>query len=86
MRRLSGASRLTKNKDWERDPKMHQTAMGKQWYFWRKAHIGVDSRTKFIHTILASAANLPDASRCRTCCMAGRLGFGAIRHTLARRQ
>ena len=25
-----------------------------------KAHLGVDSRTKLIHTILASAANIPD--------------------------
>lgn len=40
---------------------MHQTAKGKQWYFGMKAHIGVDSKTKLIHTILASAANVPDS-------------------------
>jgi transposase, IS5 family len=40
---------------------MHQTAKGKQWYFGMKAHIGVDSRNKLIHTILASAANVNDA-------------------------
>ena len=39
---------------------MHQTAKGKQWYFGMKAHIGVDSRTKLIHTVLASAANVAD--------------------------
>jgi transposase, IS5 family len=50
----------TKNKDQKRDPEMHQTAKGKQWYFGMKAHLGVDSKTKLIHTILASAANVAD--------------------------
>jgi IS5 family transposase len=40
---------------------MHQTAKGKQWYFGMKAHVGVDSRHKLIHTILASAANVADS-------------------------
>ena len=39
---------------------MHQTAKGKQWFFGMKAHIGVDSRTKLVHTVLASAANVAD--------------------------
>jgi len=50
----------TKNKDRKRDPEMHHTAKGQQWYFGMKAHLGVDSRTKLIHTILASAANVAD--------------------------
>jgi IS5 family transposase len=50
----------TKNQDQERDPEMHQTAKGKQWYFGMKAHVGVDSKSKLIHTILASAANVAD--------------------------
>jgi IS5 family transposase len=58
---IIGAPSSTKNKDGERDPEMHQTAKGKQWYFGMKAHIGVDSKTKLIHTILASAANVSDA-------------------------
>ena len=57
---IIGAPSSTKNKDGERDPERHQTAKGKQWYFGMKAHIGVDSKTKLIHTILASAANVPD--------------------------
>jgi len=57
---IISAPSSTKNKDQERDPEMHQTAKGKQWYFGMKAHVGVDSRTKLIHTILASAANIPD--------------------------
>src|ERR1017187_1898977 len=57
---LIGAPSSTKNKDGERDPEMHQTAKGKQWYFGMKAHIGVESRTKLVHTVLASAANVAD--------------------------
>jgi len=57
---IIGAPSSTKNKDGKRDPEMHQTAKGKQWYFGMKAHIGVDSRTKLVHTVLASAANVAD--------------------------
>jgi len=83
---IIGAPSSTKNKDGERDPERHQTAKGKQWYFGMKAHIGVASKTKLIHTILASAANVPDGLALRTCCMARRLGFGAIRPTVATRR
>src|SRR6202044_358678 len=54
---IISAPSSTKNKDGQRDPEMHQTAKGNQWYFGMKAHLGVDSRNKLIHTILASAAN-----------------------------
>jgi IS5 family transposase len=40
----------TKNREQQRDPEMHQTKKGKQWYFGMKAHVGVDSKTKIIHT------------------------------------
>src|SRR5439155_313257 len=36
----------TKNREQQRDPEMHQTKKGKQWYFGMKAHVGVDSKTK----------------------------------------
>ena len=52
----------TKNKDRARDPEMHQTRKGKQWYFGMKAHIGMDRRTKVIHTVAATAANVHDAT------------------------
>lgn len=58
---IISAPSSTKNQDKKRDPEMHQTAKGKQWYFGMKAHLGVDSRTKIIHTIKASAANVADA-------------------------
>jgi transposase, IS5 family len=57
---IISAPSSTKNKDGQRDPEMHQTAKARQWYFGMKAHIGVDSKTKLIHTILASAANVHD--------------------------
>ena len=57
---IISAPSSTKNKQGKRDPEMHQTAKGQQWYFGMKAHVGVDSRTKLIHTILASAANVHD--------------------------
>src|SRR5580692_10682983 len=57
---IISAPSSTKNKDEKRDPEMHQTAKGNQWYFGMKAHLGVDSKTKLIHTILASAAHVPD--------------------------
>jgi transposase, IS5 family len=57
---IIGAPSSTKNKDGERDPEMHQARKGQQWYFGMKAHVGVDSKSKLIHTILASAANVSD--------------------------
>jgi len=45
-----------------RDPEMHQTKKGNQWYFGMKAHIGMDSRTHTIHSIVATAANVHDGS------------------------
>ncbi len=57
---IIGAPSSTKNQDGKRDPEMHQTAKGQQWYFGMKAHVGVDSKTKLVHTVLASAANVAD--------------------------
>lgn len=52
----------TKNRQQQRDPEMHQTRKGKQWYFGMKAHVGVDSKTKIIHTVVATAANVADST------------------------
>ena len=51
----------TKNKDGKRDPEMHQVRKGNQWYFGMKAHIGVDSKSKLIHSVAATAANAHDS-------------------------
>jgi len=50
----------TKNRSGERDPAMHQTKKGKQWYFGLKAHIGVDSKQGVVHSVCTSAANVAD--------------------------
>jgi transposase, IS5 family len=51
----------TKNKDRRRDPEMRQTKKGNQWYFGMKAHIGVDSQTKVIHSVVTTPANVHDS-------------------------
>lgn len=51
----------TKNRAKQRDEEMHQTKKGKQWYFGMKAHVGVDSQTKLIHSVVATAANVADS-------------------------
>jgi IS5 family transposase len=52
----------TKNRDQSRDPEMHQAKKGKNWYFGMKAHVGVDSKTKIIHTAVVTAANVSDVA------------------------
>lgn len=51
----------TKNKEKKRDPEMKQTKKGGQWYFGMKAHIGIDSETKMIHSAGATSANVHDS-------------------------
>src|SRR5690606_11488679 len=58
---IINAPSSTKNKKKQRDPEMHQTRKGNQWFFGMKAHIGVDSRTKLIHHVVATAANVHDS-------------------------
>ena len=58
---LIAAPSSTKNRDRQRDPEMCQTQKGNQWYFGMKAHIGVDSQTKLIHSVLATPANTHDS-------------------------
>jgi IS5 family transposase len=57
---IINAPSSTKNQDKARDPEMHQTKKGNQWYFGMKAHIGVDSQTKLIHSVVATPANVHD--------------------------
>jgi IS5 family transposase len=57
---LIAAPSSTKNKQGERDPEMHQTKKGNQWYFGMKAHIGVDIHSRLVHTAKGTAANVND--------------------------
>jgi len=58
---IIAAPSSTKNATGTRDPEMHQTKKGQQWYFGMKAHLGVDSRSKLIHSVAATAANVHDS-------------------------
>jgi len=58
---IINAPSSTKNQSGERDPEMKQTRKGNQWYFGMKAHIGVDSKTKLIHSVAATPANVHDS-------------------------
>ena len=57
---LIAAPSSTKNKAGERDPEMHQTKKGNQWYFGMKIHAGVDKDSGLIHSIVTTAANVHD--------------------------
>ncbi|MEO6036081.1 MAG: IS5 family transposase, partial [Verrucomicrobiota bacterium] len=60
---LIAAPSSTKNKDKQRDPEMHQTRKGNQWYFGMKAHIGTDRDSKLVHTVVVTAANVADVTQ-----------------------
>ena len=53
----------TKNARRERDPEMHQTKKGNQWYFGMKAHIGVDAKSGLVHRVSGTAANVADVAQ-----------------------
>ena len=57
---IIAAAPSTKNKAKERDPEMHQTKKGKQYYFGMKAHIGADMESGLVHSLTATAANVAD--------------------------
>jgi len=59
---IIAAPSSTKNADGARDPEMHQTKKGNEWHFGMKAHIGVDTDSGLVHTVVATAANEADVS------------------------
>jgi len=58
---LIAAPPSTKNQDKSRDPEMHQSKKGNQWYFGMKLHIGADSRSGLIHSASVTAGNVHDS-------------------------
>jgi IS5 family transposase len=60
---LINAPSSTKNKDGKRDPDMHQTKKGNQYYFGMKAHIGVDDESGLVHSVVGTAANVADVTQ-----------------------
>jgi IS5 family transposase len=57
---LIAAPSSTKNKNGKRDPEMHQTKKGNQWYFGMKVHAGVDKDSGLIHSVVVTPANVHD--------------------------
>ena len=60
---LIAAPSSTKNRDGGRDPEMHQSKKGQQWYFGMKAHIGVDAESGLVHTVQGTAGNRSEERR-----------------------
>jgi transposase, IS5 family len=54
------AAPSTKNEDKRRDPEMHQTKKGNQWYFGMKIHVGADVDSGLVHTVSVTPANTAD--------------------------
>ena len=60
---LISAPTSTKNSTGTRDPQMHQTKKGNQWYHGMKSHIGVDADSGLVHSVVAAAANINDVTQ-----------------------
>lgn len=60
---LIAAPSSTKNAGGERDPEMHQTKKGNNYYFGMKAHIGADAESGLVHTVIGTAANVNDVTQ-----------------------
>jgi transposase, IS5 family len=58
---LIAAPASTKNQEQSRDPEMHQSKKGNQWYFGMKLHIGADSQSGLVHSASVSAGNVHDS-------------------------
>lgn len=57
---IIAAPSSTKNREGKRDPEMHQTKKGNQWYHGMKVHSGVDAGSGYVHSITGTAANVHD--------------------------
>ncbi|WP_053263790.1 IS5 family transposase [Escherichia coli] len=60
---LIHAPSSSKNQDGKRDPEMHQTKKGNQYYFGMKAHIGVDDESGLVHSVVGTAATVADVTQ-----------------------
>ena len=74
---IIAAPSSTKNRRRERDPAMHQTRKGNQWYFGMKAHIGTDDASGLVHSVEGTAANVSDISQAHALLHGGERRAGA---------
>jgi len=59
---IINAPSSTKNREKKRDPDMHSTKKGNQFYFGMKIHVGVDRDTKLVHSLVTTPANVHDSN------------------------
>jgi len=82
---IAAAPSSTKNQTDRRDPEMRETRKGRQWYFGMKLHVGADSKTKLIHSMTTTAANVHDANALGQLLHGRETRFTRIRPIAARR-
>jgi IS5 family transposase len=58
---IINAPSSTKNRDKKRDPDMHSTKKGNQYYFGMKIHVGVDRESRTVHSLVTTPANVHDS-------------------------
>ena len=63
---LIAAPTSTKNKDKARDPEMHSSKKGNQWFFGMKAHIGADAESGLVHTVRGTSGHVSDIAEANT--------------------
>lgn len=63
---LIAAPTSTKNRDKARDPDMHSSKKGNQWYFGMKAHIGTDADSGLVHTVRGTSGHVSDIAEANT--------------------
>ena len=63
---LIAAPTSTKNNDKARDPDMHSSKKGNQWYFGMKAHIGTDADSGLVHTVHGTSGHVSDIAEANT--------------------
>ena len=81
---LIAAPTSTKNKDKKRDPEMHSSKKGNQWYFGMKAHIGVDADSGLVHTVRGTSGNVSDIAEANSLLHGEEnVAFGEMRVTKA---
>ena len=66
---MIAAPSSTKNKSGERDPEMHQTKKGNQWFSGMKAHIGADAASGLVHSVTGTGPTCLTSARRASFCM-----------------
>ena len=58
---IISAPSSTKNQEKKRDPEMSQVKKGNEWHFGMKAHVGVDTKSRVVHSVVCTTASIHDS-------------------------